>query len=131
MLEDLDQLSTRIAQLVQLTQHVRAENQALRDELGKRDVRIQQLRDTVEMAQIRVDDVLARLPGKPPEAADGADADAASAADTDTDIDLDDVQGDGVDDADGDWAEARTDADTDPSLSDDAGHGVRSAHGTP
>lgn len=131
MLEDLDQLSTRIAQLVQLTQHVRAENQALRDELGKRDVRIQQLRDTVEMAQIRVDDVLARLPGKPPEAADGADADAASAADSDTDIDLDDVQGDDVDGADGDWAEARTDADTDPSLSDDAGHGVRSAHGTP
>jgi len=130
MLEDLDQLSTRIAQLVQLTQHVRAENQALRDELGKRDVRIQQLRDTVEMAQIRVDDVLARLPGKPPEAADGADADAASASagDTDTDIDLDDVQ---ADDADGDWAEARTDADTDPSLSDEAGHGVRSAHGTP
>jgi len=129
MLEDLDQLSTRIAQLVQLTQHVRAENQALRDELGKRDVRIQQLRDTVEMAQIRVDDVLARLPGKPPEAADGADA--STAADSDTDIDLDDVQGDDVDGADGDWAEARTDADTDPSLSDDAGHGVRSAHGTP
>ncbi|WP_420224015.1 cell division protein ZapB [Pigmentiphaga litoralis] len=126
MLEDLDQLSTRIAQLVQLTQHVRAENQALRDELGKRDVRIQQLRDTVEMAQIRVDDVLARLPGKPPEAADAADADAAGGSDTD--IDLDDVQ---VDDADGDWADARTDADTDPSLSDDAGHGVRSAHGTP
>lgn len=123
MLEDLDQLSTRIAQLVQLTQHVRAENQALRDELGKRDVRIQQLRDTVEMAQIRVDDVLARLPGKPPEAAE-ADA----AAGSDTDIDLDDVQ---ADDADGDWADARTDADTDPSLSDDAGHGVRSAHGTP
>jgi TolA-binding protein len=130
MLEDLDQLSTRIAQLVQLTQHVRAENQALRTELGKRDVRIQQLRETVEMAQIRVDDVLARLPGKPPEATADADADADPGVDAaaDTDIDLDASP---ADDIDGDWADARTDADTDPSLSDEAGHGVRSAHGTP
>jgi TolA-binding protein len=128
MLEDLDQLSTRIAQLVQLTQHVRAENQALRTELGKRDVRIQQLRETVEMAQIRVDDVLARLPGKPPEATADADAEAGVDAAADTDVDLDSSP---ADDIDGDWADARTDADTDPSLSDEAGHGVRSAHGTP
>jgi TolA-binding protein len=126
MLEDLDQLSTRIAQLVQLTQHVRAENQALRTELGKRDVRIQQLRETVEMAQIRVDDVLARLPGKPPEATADADAEAGVDAAADTDLDASPA-----DDIDGDWADARTDADTDPSLSDEAGHGVRSAHGTP
>ncbi|GGX15882.1 hypothetical protein GCM10007242_23060 [Pigmentiphaga litoralis] len=130
MLEDLDQLSTRIAQLVQLTQHVRAENQALRTELGKRDVRIQQLRETVEMAQIRVDDVLARLPGKPPEATADADADADPGVDAAADTDID-PDASPADDIDGDWADARTDADTDPSLSDEAGDGVRSAHGTP
>lgn len=122
MLEDLDQLSTRVAQLVQLTQHVRAENQALRTELGQRDAHIKRLRDTMENAQSRVDDVLARLPGKPPEAVD--DADPAAATDIDPAEDLDDG-------ADGEWSDARTDADTDPSLSDEAGHGARSAHGTP
>jgi len=81
----------------------------------------------VEMAQIRVDDVLARLPGKPPEASEDADADADAQADA-ADIDTD---GDAGQADDGDWAEARTDADTDPSLSDEAGHGARSAHGTP
>ena len=79
MLEDLDHLSTRIAQLVQLAQDVRAENSALRTELGRRDAHIQKLRDTLEVAQIRVEDVLARLPGKPPEpeadAEDGIPAD--------------------------------------------------------
>jgi len=122
MLEDLDQLSTRVAQLVQLTQHVRAENQALRSEIGQRDAHIRQLRETMEIAQIRVEDVLARLPGKPPEAADDADTD----SDIDPAADLDDGA-----DADGEWSESRTDAATDPPLPDEAGHGVRSAHGTP
>jgi hypothetical protein len=130
MLEDLDQLSTRVAQLVQLTQHVRAENQALRSELGQRDAHIKQLRDTMEIAQIRVEDVLARLPGKPPEAVDDADAGSDTSSDIDSDLDPAADLDDGAS-VDGEWSEARTDADTDPSLPDEADHGVRSAHGTP
>lgn len=130
MLEDLDQLSTRVAQLVQLTQHVRAENQALRTELGQRDAHIKQLRDTMEIAQIRVEDVLARLPGKPPEAVDDADAGSDTSSDIDSDLDPAADLDDGAS-VDGEWSEARTDADTDPSLPDEADHGVRSAHGTP
>lgn len=96
MLEDLDHLSTRIAQLVQLAHNVRAENLALREELGRRDAHIQQLRDTLEIAQIRVDDVLARLPGKPPgpdaEVEDDSPADDVPAADRAADDDTDQPQ---------------------------------------
>lgn len=136
MLEDLDNLSHRISQLVQLNHDIRAQNAALQAELGQRDTIINernaiigerdaaidernalirerdaalaerdaqlaqrdaaladnaaaldqrdatigQLRDTIELAQIRVEDVLARLPGKPAEPDAQADDDTQAGA---------------------------------------------------
>ncbi len=71
MIEDLDLLANRIRQLTALTQNLRTENAALCKSLAQRDSHIRMLRETVTVAQSRVDTVLARLPGAPEENEEG------------------------------------------------------------
>ncbi len=62
MLEDLDHLATRLKDLVQFTDSLRAQNNALAQKLALTEAENQRLRAMLEAARDRVDDVLARIP---------------------------------------------------------------------
>ncbi len=63
MIEDLDLLASRIAQLTELATRLRAENEKLSQDLVQRYMDIHRLREALMAAHSRVDAVLARLPG--------------------------------------------------------------------
>lgn len=70
MLEDLDQLASRISELALHVQAVRADNQTLRADLAARDAEILRLRGALTEAYTQVNQMLDRLPALEPEEAD-------------------------------------------------------------
>ena len=68
MLEDLDTLAHKVAELAQLAQALRIENQQLRAQLTAASAELEALRGRVEQATERLDAVLDRLPAPPPPA---------------------------------------------------------------
>jgi uncharacterized protein (TIGR02449 family) len=62
MQSELDSLENRLAQLVQLTQRLRAENYALRQELAQALSQGRQCQDKLDGAKSRVERLLAQLP---------------------------------------------------------------------
>lgn len=89
MIEDLDLLASRIAQLTELATRLRAENEKLSQDLVQRYMDIHRLREALMATHSRVDAVLGRLPGADLEAApeDAAEAspDAPAAVSTSND----------------------------------------------
>jgi len=62
MLEDLDNLATRVQQLVQLAETARAEKLAIAERLARTEAENRRLRGMLATARDRVDSVLARIP---------------------------------------------------------------------
>jgi phage shock protein A len=62
MLEDLDTLAARIADLARLVQALRTENQQLRAQLATANGEVEQLRQRIDEAGRRLDTLLERLP---------------------------------------------------------------------
>jgi len=62
MQAELDVLENRLAQLVQLTQRLRAENHHLRQELAQALSQGRQYHDKMDSARLRLENVLAQLP---------------------------------------------------------------------
>jgi phage shock protein A len=65
MLEDLDTLAGRIADLSRLVQSLRTENQQVRAQLAAANGEIEQLRLRIEEAGRRLDTLMERLPAAP------------------------------------------------------------------
>lgn len=65
MLEDLDTLGRKVAELAQLAQSLRNENQHLRAQLTAATAELDVLRERVDQATRRLDAVLERLPAPP------------------------------------------------------------------
>lgn len=66
MLEDFDALARKVAELAQLAQSLRTENQQLRAQLAAASTELDALRARVEQATRRLDAVLERLPAPAP-----------------------------------------------------------------
>ena len=62
MQAELDTLEGKLAQLVQLSQRLRAENYRLRQELAETLSQSRQCHDKVEGARLRLERLLAQLP---------------------------------------------------------------------
>jgi uncharacterized protein (TIGR02449 family) len=65
MLDDFDALARKVAELAQLAQSLRTENQQLRAQLAAASSELDVLRHRVEQATSRLDAVLERLPAPP------------------------------------------------------------------
>ncbi len=63
MHSELDALEQKLAQLVQLTQHLRAENLQLRQEVAVAVSRQRKSQDKVDEAAQRLEKLLSQLPG--------------------------------------------------------------------
>ncbi|MBI5659910.1 MAG: hypothetical protein HZC43_10300 [Nitrosomonadales bacterium] len=59
---ELDALENKLAQLVQMSQRLRAENHQLRQELATALSQSRQLNDKMESARKRLENILAQLP---------------------------------------------------------------------
>lgn len=59
---ELDALESKLAQLVQLSQRLRAENRQLRQELAAALSQGRQMNDKMESARLRLGNILAQLP---------------------------------------------------------------------
>jgi uncharacterized protein (TIGR02449 family) len=66
MLEDFDALARKVAELAQMAQSLRTENQQLRAQLAAASSELDVLRTRVEHATRRLDAVLERLPTPTP-----------------------------------------------------------------
>ncbi len=66
MLEDFDTLARKVAELAQLAQSLRTENQQLRAQLAAASAELDTMRSRVEQATRRLDAMLERLPPAPP-----------------------------------------------------------------
>lgn len=62
MKAELDALESKLAQLVQLTQRLRADNHRLRQELATALSQGRQLNDKMDSARQRLENMLAQLP---------------------------------------------------------------------
>jgi len=62
MHSELDALDKKIAQLVQLTQHLRAENLQLRQDVASALSGQRKSQDKIEQASARLEKILAQLP---------------------------------------------------------------------
>ena len=62
MQAELDMLEGKLAQLVQLTQRLRAENHRLRQELAEALSQGRQYHDKVDGAKVRLEHLLSQLP---------------------------------------------------------------------
>ena len=62
MKAELDALESKLAQLVQLTQRLRADNHRLRQELATALSQGRQLKDKMDSARQRLENMLAQLP---------------------------------------------------------------------
>ncbi len=62
MLGELNILENKLAQLVQLTQRMRAENHQLRQDLAEALSRVRQSDDKINNAKSRLEIILAKLP---------------------------------------------------------------------
>jgi predicted DNA-binding protein len=62
MLGELNILENKLAQLVQLTQRMRAENHQLRQDLAEALSRVRQGDDKINSAKSRLEIILAKLP---------------------------------------------------------------------
>ncbi len=62
---ELDRIADRVAALARLVQTLRDENQALRVAVDRRDGENQRLRERLDSARVRVEDVIARMPSDP------------------------------------------------------------------
>ena len=59
---ELDSLDAKIAQLVQLCQHLRQDNTALRQQLASAHSENRQLADKIAAARLRLEALLERIP---------------------------------------------------------------------
>jgi chromosome segregation ATPase len=75
MLEDLDQLASRISELALHMQAVRADNQTLRADVAARDAEIVRLRGALTEAYTQVNQMLDRLPALEPVDAEETESD--------------------------------------------------------
>jgi len=75
MLEDLDQLASRISELALHVQTVRADNQTLRADVAARDAEILRLRGALTEAYTQVNQMLDRLPALAPVDAEETESD--------------------------------------------------------
>jgi uncharacterized protein (TIGR02449 family) len=66
MLEDLDSLARKVAELAAMAQGLRTENQQLRAQLAAASSELETLRARVEQATGRLDAMLERLPAPAP-----------------------------------------------------------------
>jgi len=64
MLEDLDLLAAKVAELARLVQSLRTENQQLRGQLAGASGEIEAMRDRVDEATRRLDGLMERLPAE-------------------------------------------------------------------
>lgn len=62
MQAELDTFESKLAQLVQLTQRLRAENHSLRQELAQALSQSRQCHDRIDGAKSRLEQLLAKLP---------------------------------------------------------------------
>ncbi|HQR21575.1 MAG TPA: DUF904 domain-containing protein [Burkholderiaceae bacterium] len=62
MLEELDQLAAKIAELARLVQALRTENQQLRAQLATASGELEAMRSRVDEASRRLDGLMERLP---------------------------------------------------------------------
>ena len=62
---ELDRIADRVATLVRLVQALRDENQALKVAADRRDGENKLLRERLDAARRRVEDVIARMPSHP------------------------------------------------------------------
>ena len=62
MLEELDQLSAKIAEIARLVQALRTENQQLRAQLATASGELEAMRSRVDEASRRLDGLMERLP---------------------------------------------------------------------
>jgi uncharacterized protein (TIGR02449 family) len=65
MLDDLDALSGKLAELASRVRQLRAENQDLRAQLAAASGELDQMRDRVSQAMSRIDSLLGQLPTPP------------------------------------------------------------------
>ncbi len=68
VLAELDRIAERVATLVRALAQLRDENQALRVAVDQRDGENKVLRERLDSARLRVETLIARLPGEPEEA---------------------------------------------------------------
>ncbi len=66
MQSEIDILDQKLAQLVQLTQHLRAENLKLRQDVAAALSSQRKCQDKIELAAQRIEKVLAQLPADAP-----------------------------------------------------------------
>lgn len=71
MLEEFDQLASRIGDLARLVQALRAENQQLRTQLTNASTDLEGMRRRVDEAGRRLDALMERLPAAPASGASG------------------------------------------------------------
>jgi cell division protein ZapB len=67
MLEDLDNLERKVAELAQMAQALRTENQQLCVQLSAASAELESLRGRVDQATERLDAMLERLPAPTPQ----------------------------------------------------------------
>ena len=65
ILLELDRIADRVAALARLVQTLRDENEAMRIAADRRDGENRLLRERLDLARARVEDVIARIPSEP------------------------------------------------------------------